>query len=94
MYILNSDYNPIYKNDSWYGFRLLRLPRYKWITELSLEKKVQSFCPSPCPSCIARFIISRLFKKFVRLWRNKRKMRVKELNYRQIHGRFKRLRIY
>ena len=94
MYILNSDYNPIYNNDSWYGFRFLQLPRYKWILDLSLESKVGTFCPSPCPSCIARFIISRLLKKFVKIWRDKRKVTFKELNYRQIHGRFKRLRIY
>ena len=93
MHIENSDYNPTLMNN-WYGFRLMRLERYKWILNLKIEKNSRMFCPNPCPSCIARFIVQRLLKKFVRLWRDKRKVSFKEINYRQIHGRFKRLRIF
>ena len=93
MHIVNTDYNPIIMNN-WYGFRLMQLDRYKWLRDLKITKKPHAFCPQPCPSCIARFIVSRLLKKFVKIWKNKRKIRVKELNYRQIHGRFKRLRVF
>ncbi len=93
MHIVNTDYNPIIMN-KWYGFQLMQLDRYKWLRDLKITKKLHAFCPQPCPSCIARFIVSRLLKKFVKIWKNKRKIRVKELNYRQIHGRFKRLRVF
>jgi len=92
MIILNSDYNPVFNN--WYGFKLIRLERYKWIQELKIEKKRNSFCPDPCPACIARFIVNRLLRKFVRIWRNKRKVHLNDINYRQINGRFKRLRLF
>lgn len=94
MYIENTDFNPIFFNTQWYGFRLIQLPRYKWIREIKITKNRGHFCPQPCPSCIARFIVSRLLKKFVKIWRDKRRYSVKDINYRQVHGRFKRLRIH
>ena len=93
MYIINTDYNPIIMNN-WYGFKLMRLDRYKWLRNLHFTHKRGFFCPTPCPSCIARFIVTRLLKKFVRIWKDKRRYNFKDVNYRQVHGKFKRLRIY
>jgi hypothetical protein len=43
----------------------MKLDRYKWLMNLPITHKRGYFCPTPCPSCIARFIVNRLLKKFV-----------------------------
>lgn len=93
MYILNTDYNPVFMNN-WYGFKLMRLDRYRWLKDLKIINRHGNFCPSPCPSCIARFIVNRLLKKFVRIWKDKKRYNFKDINYRQVHGKFKRLRLF